>query len=96
MAVHYEEGLDLWDVCAASLIVREAGGEVWDARGEPLRLQGFDGFVHAANSAALGQRVRELVLGGESAACAQRVRWAVGAMALLGVGFMAGVCAGRR
>jgi len=97
---HFEDGLDVWDVCAAGLIVREAGGEVWDADGAPLQLAGFQGYVHAANSAALGERVRALVLRGADAARlegdAQRREAArrAGATALL-LGFAAGVCVAR-
>ena len=69
---------------------------MWDAQGEPLRLRGFAGFVHAANSAALGQRVRELVLSGETAA---RPRWAsqatMRAIAVLGAGFVVGFYVGK-
>lgn len=38
IGAYYESGLKPWDVAAASLIVREAGGIVLDIRGNPLDL----------------------------------------------------------
>jgi myo-inositol-1(or 4)-monophosphatase len=58
---HLEEGLDVWDVCAAALIVREAGGVVWGGGQQELRLQHFDGAVQAANSLELGQQIAALL-----------------------------------
>ena len=89
-------GLDLWDVCAAALIVREAGGKAWDAEGRPLCLKGFKGHVTAANSAALGRQVLGLIRGADggqqatshtSKPAVEHARWAV----LLGTGFVAGL-----
>lgn len=39
---YWELGLSPWDMAAGSLIVREAGGELSDFEGRPLRLEGRD------------------------------------------------------
>jgi hypothetical protein len=50
--------LNAWDVAAGALIVREAGGQVTDANGDPFKMDGKDvvvsnGLLHGAILARL-------------------------------------------
>jgi hypothetical protein len=50
--------LNAWDVAAGALIVREAGGQVTDANGDPFKMDGKDvvvsnGVLHGAILARL-------------------------------------------
>lgn len=60
---HFESGLDVWDVAAGMLIVKEAGGAVCNCRGEPLKLLEFldDGYVQSFNSDGLGTLVTGII-----------------------------------
>lgn len=50
-----------WDVCAGALLVEEAGGRATDLRGEPLRYNRADPYVHGI--LASNGRLHEYVLG---------------------------------
>lgn len=50
---YYERGIHAWDVAAASLILREAGGRITDYRGRPFEIEGGEmvasnGSLHPA------------------------------------------------
>ena len=51
---HFEEGLDIWDVAAAQLIVREAGGVVTDLEGRPMQLLDFEPAPKGAGAMMVG------------------------------------------
>lgn len=38
MEAHYEEGIHIWDLAAGAVLIKEAGGEISDAKGNPITL----------------------------------------------------------
>jgi myo-inositol-1(or 4)-monophosphatase len=55
---YWEFGLNPWDVAAGAVLVKEAGGQVSDMRGEALNLQVPE--ILASNSALHSQMIRQL------------------------------------
>ena len=49
------------DIAAAVGMLREAGGEIIDEHGEPVRLRKEAQKIFAANSPALAEELRQLV-----------------------------------
>ena len=57
--VYYEFGLHAWDMCAAAIILTEAGGVVMDTEGGPLDL--LDRRIIAASSVELANQLSKLL-----------------------------------
>ena len=57
-----ESDVNILDIAALTVILREAGGEITDLRGQPIGLETTSVFAHNKH---LGERVREILKPGE-------------------------------